>query len=237
MADTQLVQRLEGIRKILLAHHAAGAMLPNATKGNEREALLREFLTKVFPPPIRFGSGAVIDQFERISGQIDVVAEFPFFPSFPTPGAAERLYLAESVSFAIEVKSNLAAQWSQVEHSAEAFLPLRRTWSGHLEFHGQTLGVSEASTSRVPFVAIGYGGFGSVEALEKRLNETPEERRPDAALVLESGAYVGLLTGSRGIGAAGLFAFCIDATHFATNVLMASPNLTGYFQTNGHAAD
>jgi hypothetical protein len=236
MADTQLVQRLEGIRQILMAHHAAGAMLPNATKENERETLLREFLTKVFPPPIRFGSGAVIDQSNKISGQIDVVAEFPFFPSFPTPGAAERLYLAESVSFAMEVKSNLAAQWTQVEHSAEAFLPLRRTWSGHLEFHSGSLRVADHSTSRIPFVAIGYGGCGSIAALEQKLDETPEARRPDAALVLESGAYVGLLTGSRGVGAAGLFAFCVDAAHFATNVLMASPDFRGYFGTNEHAA-
>ena len=229
MAHTQLEQRLEGLRQILMAHHAAGAMLPNATKGGEREALLREFLKKVFPPPIRFGSGAVIDQSKNISGQIDLVAEFPFFPSFPTPGTAERLYLAESVSFVIEVKSNLAAQWGQVEHSAKVFLPLRRTWRGHLDFDSGTLSVSNHSTSRIPFVVVGYSGYGSIEALENKLIETPEARRPDAALVLESGAYVGLLTGSRGIGAAGLFAFCVDATHFATNVIMASPNLSGYF--------
>ena len=97
----QLVERLEGIRQILMAHHAAGTLLPNASKGTERETLLREFLVKVFPPPFRFGSGAIIDQSGCISGQLDVVAGFPFFPSFPTPGTAERLYLAESVSFVL----------------------------------------------------------------------------------------------------------------------------------------
>ena len=44
--NEQLVQRIEGIRQILMAHHNAGALLPNAAKGNERETLLREFLTK-----------------------------------------------------------------------------------------------------------------------------------------------------------------------------------------------
>ena len=228
MTNPQLVQRLEGIRQILMAHHAASAMLPNAAKGSERETLLKEFLTKVFPSPIRFGGGAIIDQSNKISGQIDIVAEFPFFPSFPTPGATERLYLAESVSFAVEVKSNLAAQWAQVEHSAGEFLPLRRSWGGHLEYQGGSLSIRDRSTSRIPFVAIGYGGYASITALEQKLHETPEDRRPDAALVLESGAYVGLLTGSRAIGAAGLFAFCVDATHFSTNVLMASPDFRGY---------
>jgi hypothetical protein len=225
----QLVQRLEGIRQILMAHHSAGALLPDASKGMERETLLREFLIKVFPPPFRFGSGAIIDQFGRISGQLDVVAEFPFFPSFPTPGAAERLYLAESVSFVAEVKSDLAAQWSQVEKTGESLLPLRRKWSGHLRFEaGGRLETANASISRIPFVAIGFRGYQSVETLERKLLATEESKRPDSALVLESGVYVGLLTGVRGSGVMGLFEFCIEAAHFATNVLTAVPDFRGY---------
>lgn len=232
----QLVQRLEGIRQILLAHHSAGAMLPNASKGNERETLVREFLTKVFPPPFRFGTGAVIDQSGKTSGQLDVVAEFPFFPSFPTPGAAERLYLAESISFVIEVKSDLAAQWSQVEQSAEALLPLRRAWRAHLSFHDGALEITDASVSRIPFVAVGFRGYKSINTLEQKLKETPESKRPDAALVIESGAYVGLMTDVRGIGAAGLFQFCVEAAYFATNVLTAHPDFTGYFKADANAA-
>jgi hypothetical protein len=225
----QLVQRLEGIRQILMAHHSAGALLPNASKGNERETLLREFLIKVFPPPFRFGSGAIVDQFGCISGQLDVVAEFPFFPSFPTPGAAERLYLAESVSFVAEVKSDLADQWSQVEKTGEALLPLRRNWSAHLRFdRSGGLEIANASISRIPFVAIGFRGYQSVEALERKLLTTEESKRPDSALVLESGVYVGLLTDVRGSGAMGLFEFCVEAAHFATNVLTAVPNFRGY---------
>lgn len=236
MAETQLVQRLEGIRRILMAHHAAGSLLPNATKGGERETLLREFLAKVFPSPIRFGSGAVIDQSKRTSGQIDIVAEFPFFPSFPTPGADERLYLAESVSFVIEVKSNLSSQWAQVESSAKNFLPLRRRWKGHLEFNSGTLNIADPSTSRIPFVAIGYTGFTSIVALKKKLLETPQEHRPDAALILESGAYVGLPTDSIGVGPEGLFAFCVDAAYFANNVFTATPDFRGYFSGNNTPA-
>jgi hypothetical protein len=85
--------RLDGIRTILMAHQAAGAMLPPASKGVERETLVREFLAEVFPPPFRFGRGAIVDAKGEASGQLDIVVEFPFLPSFPTPGTTERLYL------------------------------------------------------------------------------------------------------------------------------------------------
>jgi hypothetical protein len=228
-STNELHERLEGIRQILMAHHAAGKRLPTAAKGSERETLVREFLGRVFPSPFRFGTGAIIDSDGRTSGQIDVVAEFPFFPSFPTPGAVERLYLAESVSFALEVKSNLAGQWDEVETTAKAVLPLRRRWSGHLGLERDRLQLASASTSRIPFVAIGFTGPKNVETLERRLCETNDSRRPDGALVLQSGVYVSLLTNIRATGAYGLFAFCADAARFATNVLTAHPDFTNYF--------
>jgi hypothetical protein len=232
----ELAERLEGIRQILMAHHAAGKRLPNAAKGSERETLLREFLGRVFPPPFRFGTGAIVDSESRMTGQMDIVAEFPFFPSFPTPGAFERLYLAESVSFALEVKSDLTAQWSQLETAAQAVLLLRRRWHGHLRFEQSDFEVANASTSRIPFVAIGFTGPTNLEALETRLREAPESRRPDGALVLQSGAYVCSLTGSRATGVAGLFAFCVDAARFATNVLTAHPDFSNYFPSYVPAA-
>src|SRR6266705_3571912 len=134
MHNKPLLTRLEGIRQILMAHHAAGLLLPSAAKGTEREALLREFLGKVFPRPFRFGSGAVIDNSGRVSGQLDIVAEFPFFPSFPTPGAAERLYLAESVAFSVDVKSDLSKEWDDVERSVETLRLLRRSWLAHVGY-------------------------------------------------------------------------------------------------------
>jgi hypothetical protein len=58
------------------------------------------------------------------------------------------------------------------------------------------------------------------------LRETRESRRPDGALVLETGAYVCFLTGTQKTG---LFAFCVDAARFATNVLTAHPDFSNYF--------
>jgi hypothetical protein len=95
-----------------------------------------------------------------------------------------------------------------------------------LRFERGELELAKASESRIPFLAIGFTGSSNVETLERRLRETRESRRPDGALVLETGAYVCFLTGTQKTG---LFAFCVDAARFATNVLTAHPDFSNYF--------
>jgi hypothetical protein len=223
----ELQARLSGIREVLMAHHRASSRLPNAAKGSERETLVREFLQRVFPAPYRFGSGAVADAGGVASGQLDVVVEFPFFASFPAPAGGERLYLAESVAFVIEVKSDLSSQWAQVEETTAKLRPLRRRWRGHLVVDSE-VGISTAppSHSRIPLVAVGFTGHQTLEGLKERLAQTPEDRRPDAALVIESGAYVGWQVS--GLGEDGFFAFCVDGSYFVRNVLTADPDFAAY---------
>lgn len=218
VTNALLLQRLDGIRQILMAHHAAGNPLPSAARGDEREVVVREFLAKVFPSAFRFGTGAVTDSTGSISGQLDVVVEWPFFPSFPTPGGTERLYLAESVAFIVEVKSNLAAQWNQIQASVEKLRPIVRQWKGHLAVGDNGLEHHAATGSRIPYIAVGFEGFKSRKALRERLESTPENARPDCALVIESGAYAGPQYRTQGIGSPGLLGLCIDMSHFATNV-------------------
>lgn len=230
-----LMQRLEAIQKILMAHYEAGVSMPSATKGSERETLVREFFRKVQPSHIRFGSGSIVDGNGNQSGQIDVVAEFPFLPSFPTVGADERLYLAESVSFVVEVKSDLGAQWAQMAETTKKIRLLRREWEGHLSLAGSTLTIHDPSMSRIPVIAVGYKGPATPQQLTERLLATDEASRPDAALVIDKGAYASLLTDRKATGAMSLFAFSADMAHFALNVLTAQPNLNGYLtkQTSG----
>jgi hypothetical protein len=230
--NPSLFSRLEGIQEILMAHHSAGRKFPSATKGNEREVLVREFLSKVLPPPFRFGSGAIIDNEGRSTGQLDIVVEFPILPSFPTPGAPERLYLADSVAFVIEVKSNISAQWQELEAKASQLAPLRRSWKGHLHFgiDGE-MKMQGPSKSRIPLVAVGFEGYATVDSLADRLKKTDSTNRPDSALVLKSGAYISRVSGAtvEAIGAAGLFALCTDAAYFARNVMVAHPDIAPYF--------
>jgi hypothetical protein len=232
-SDSTLRVRLDGIRNILIAHWKAGAALPSATKGVEREVLVREFLAKVFPPPFRFGSGAVADGEGRTSGQLDIVVEFPFLPSFPTPGAADRLYLADSTALVIEVKSDLSGRWEQVLSSAGKVLPLRRKWLSHSAV--DAAGKSEtfpSSISRVPFLAVGYRGPKETETLMKWIGDAASDRRPDGILVIETGTYSGCCFNdwrSGSVGAAGLFGFCADVAWLARNVTWSTPDLGEYF--------
>jgi hypothetical protein len=230
----ELRTRLDGIRTILMAHRDAGAALPSASKGVEREALVREFFARVFPPQFRFGSGAILDSAGARSGQLDIVVEFPFLPSFPTPGANERLYLADSASIAIEVKSDLTSQWGQVLAGAKQVIPLRRHWHAHgdVDVQGQSK-TYEATASRIPFLAVGYRGPKTAAALKERLAHTDDTERPDALLVIESGAYSGCSLNKwsvSGEGAAGLLGFCTDAAWLVRNVTWAAPDIDPYIK-------
>jgi hypothetical protein len=226
--------RLEGIAAVLKAHRDAGARLPSASKGNEREVLIREFLARVFPLPFRFGGGALVDANGASSGQVDIVVEFPFLPSFPTPGAAERLYLADSAALVIEVKSDLATQWKQVREKARRVSRLRRHWHAHstVDQAGAGAAYSE-SQSRVPMLAVGYRGPRTLEALQGIMARTDVSERPDAALVLDPLLYSGcaLTAGSAaGAGAGGLLAFCLDTAWLARNVVWAAPDVRRYLK-------
>jgi hypothetical protein len=161
--------------------------------------------------------------------ELDIVVEFPFWPSFPNPGGSERLYLADSVAFVVETKSDLVGQWTQVEDSVAKVRPLRRFWRSHVSTAEGALGLVGPSQSRVPFVAVGFLGHRTADSLGDRMATTEEERRPDAALVIESGAYVSNLTGRKGESVEGLFAFCLDLAHFARNVLTADVNGDNYY--------
>ena len=231
-----LRERVEGIQKILMAHHAAGVRLPTACKGSEREILVREFLAKVLPPPFRFGTGMVMDSEGRMSGQLDIVVEFPFLPSFPTPGAPERVYLADSVAFVVEVKSNLSTQWGQVEDKAAQMAPLRRNWTQH--WHYGPRGYPESpgpKESQIPFIAVGFEGFATANSLKRKIASIRSPSRVHGAAVVESGAYACTVQGTtpKAEGVGGLFALCVDAAYLARNVIIAQPELSGYLRSDG----
>jgi hypothetical protein len=84
-----------------------------------------------------------------------------------------------------------------------------------------------ATASKIPVVAVGFKGFASAESLQQRIAETPEDRRPDCALVVESGSYVGR-DGQLSTSEEGFFAFCADGVYFMRNVLVAEPDLIAH---------
>ena len=161
MLNAHLLNRLKGIRSSLMALHGAGAAVSAASRGREREDFLEIFLHQLFPPTFRFGSGDVTDAHGALSGQVDLVLEYPFLPSFPLVGPGPRLYLVEGVAAAIEVKSDLTRQWSEVEKTAQALGSLRPQRDG---VHG--IG---GAPDYVPLFVVGYRGWKALSTLKKRV--------------------------------------------------------------------
>ena len=113
-------QRLAGIQQGRIGAHQAGWPLSSASKGSEREHFIDAFLSQ-FPPPLHFGHGDVTDAPGRRGGQLEVVVEYPLLPSLPVIGqGSSRIYLAEGVAAAIEVKSDVAGCGRELKRKLSA---------------------------------------------------------------------------------------------------------------------
>lgn len=212
MPNQHVVERLAGIQSLLLSVHKAGAAMSASSKGTEREHFVKVFLAEVLPPPFRFGMGEITDTAGRESGQIDVVVEYPFLPSLPTTAGSPRLYLAEGVAAAIEVKSDVAAQWREVEATANALRALERRF-------GNTSSMGEPPGVKVPLFAVGYRGWSEAETLKKHV----EGGMVDGILVIETGLFVSTpeFMGIRATGPWSLWGL-ITCLHQATSTLKST---------------
>jgi hypothetical protein len=169
--------RLEASRRLLLAAYEGGLGLSSATQGREREAFIRLFLAEMLPTVHRFGSGDITDSSGRKTGQVDVVIEYPFLPSLHSPGL-ERLYLAESVAAALEVRSDLRKKWDEVLQTAAAVKRLTRLARVTGMYGGEP-------PSRVPLFAVGYTGWKTLDTVEQKVREG----RLDGILVIDAGLF------------------------------------------------
>lgn len=226
-----LLKRLAGIQQVLIAQYAASAQLPAASKGAEREVFLREFLQRVYPAHRRFTTGAITDSYGTISGQVDVAVEYGMVPSFPLSLTDERLMIAECVGAAIEVKSNLSHQWTEVERTTASIKQLKRRYVYHLT-HGDP-----GPTEDIPVLAVGYTGYGSIDALRKRWESTDEAARPDGLLVIDQALciYDGRLIMSKlqgeehwGTGPYAFFRFLMALQQRLMTAVVLSPDYNAY---------
>lgn len=176
--NQHIALRLNGIHSVLCSAFAGGDSLTSASKGHERETFISLFLAEVLPPIYRFGTGDITDSLNnndatRRSGQIDIVIEMPWAPSFPSVvGSDIRVYPAEAVGAAIEVKSNLSAQWAQVISTAKALSPLRQKLSG-IAVDGGSLSVLDETEEPIPLYAVGYEGWSTAATVEEKARDAP----------------------------------------------------------------
>ena len=200
-----LEPRLTGIYEALLANSGASRTGSSSSKGSERELFVSRFLSQIFPPIYRFASGDITDIYEQISGQIDIVAEHPLMCSFPTVENSPRLFLAESVAFAIEVKSSLGRQWTQVLRTARKLKSLKRFYKrdGYLRdskgfarvaterpeqaafyteisntYAAKARGLPPGPSPRIPLYVVGYEGWKDKDELTKKLTKAQNKGLP-----------------------------------------------------------
>ena len=154
------------INRMLGSAHDRGVETPLATGGGAGGHFVNLFLGQVMPPPYRFGTGVAIDLEGHTSGQLDIVVEYPFLPSFPLPDAPSRIYLAESIAAAIEVRFEASAQWEDVRKTAEKLAPVRRDLR-YWGIGGAGLGAG------IPLIMVAFKGWKTPEELHAKLASVP----------------------------------------------------------------
>jgi hypothetical protein len=179
--NSHLLQRLEGMQRVLMGVHVGGGALSASSRGTERETFVTSFLREVFPPPFRFGTGDITDQDGQRTGQLDVVIEVPFVPSLPLQSGSPRLYLAEGVAAVVEVKSDVAAQWNEVIATARSLQAITRSY-------GSGVSLGPRATQKIPLYAVGYRGWKEFDTVERHLTQHPDV---SGILVIESGHFAG----------------------------------------------
>ena len=110
-----------------MAGYDAGHGLSSSTKGTGRELFISTFLSQCLPPHYRFSSGDIVDRNDNQSGQVDIIIESPYLYSFPFHLDGPRLFPAESVGVAIEVKSDVSNQWDEVKATVEKIRCVKKT--------------------------------------------------------------------------------------------------------------
>ena len=191
---TQLKQRLEAIGKSAQAHYEAGISMSNNTIGSEREVFVKEFLSKIFPNGYRFSSGDIIDFTGQSTGQVDLVLEFPFEPTFPSLLGDQRLCLAESAICAFEIKSTYPQQWNQLVEKIRKVKALTRQLDWDMmqgERDGQRISVRNLDVeNKIPTIGVFYKGPENIETLVDRISTLSAADCPTALFTLDKGFFI-----------------------------------------------
>ncbi|MBS0264524.1 MAG: hypothetical protein JSS02_21500 [Planctomycetes bacterium] len=179
--NVALRSRLEGLHRGLMAGHLTGRDASTASKGRDRETFISSFLQRILPPGYRFGHGDLIDAFEGCSGQIDIVIEFPFFPSAAGIGETNsRVYPCEAVGVAIEVKSDIEAQWDEFQQTHKKVNSLQ-TAAGAVQCR-TNLGIFERVC---PVFGVGYTGWKKLSSVIDRVGPG----KPAGILIIDKGIF------------------------------------------------
>lgn len=156
--------------------------------GAEREAVNAHLLKFVLPPGYRIGAGTIADASGLETGQIDTVIEQPFSLSFPVATDLNRLYLADTVGAAFEIKSDLYVQGTDALKKIKEIRALTTRAVQPRE-------VVKYDLVQIPAFIIGFKGHKTLDAVEQKFIDPLDKLSPNGVLVLESEIFYGRSAG------------------------------------------
>ena len=168
MAHTRLKSFFNGAVKELRGAYEKSEDAPTPCMGSLREEGVRRAIEHSLPSVIRLLEGEIIDPFGKQSGQIDGIAVHATGSALATSPDDSVVALAEGVLAVIESKSNLSAQWNEVERTWEKIRALRRfgeqagVWA---------MGPPLPSDRSIPFFVMGRTGWKKPETLRDKALE------------------------------------------------------------------
>ena len=181
-------KKIENIHKNLMECYRDTQKHSPTITGAEREIFNRELFQKILPITYRVGAGTIVDSKGSKTGQIDAVIELPFSLSFPISSGENRLYLADTIGAAFEIKSDLNNQWNEAIAKIEEIKKLNRY---KMEKGEMTL----LDTLNIPAFIISYTGQKNLKTIYKKLESVQHKNQPDGILIIEDGIFYGRAAG------------------------------------------
>lgn len=182
---TLFSSKLKNIHTVLMQAHTNTHGFTSPVQGDERETVIRELLGLVLPMSYRLGKGAIVDANGAQTGQVDAIFEKPFSLSFPVSSEQNRLYLADNVAAAFEIKSNLYSQSAEAIEKVKEIKRLHRapTEGSRVAMYDELF---------IPTFIIGFRGYSTLESIYNTfIPNASAASSVNAILNIESGTFVG----------------------------------------------
>lgn len=156
--------------------------------GAEREIFNRELFQKILPISYRVGAGTIVDCNNHMTGQIDAVIELPFSLSFPVSSNENRLFLADTIGAAFEIKSDLNVQWGDAINKIKEIKALNRVDVTKEKYN-------LADELKIPSFIISFKGPKDIETIFNKIGNLSSIDCPDGILIIEHGIFYGRAAG------------------------------------------
>lgn len=222
-----LENSIETLFESLMLGYKQSRKYPSTVIGNERELLIEALLKRALPSNIRYGSGVIMDSRGYRTGQVDIVLECQNSFSLPITSGKQRLYFADTVAAAIEVKSDLNKQKVEafVQNHSVKKLFRKKTKEDFIDQNEYT----------VPSYIIAFKG-AKTETIDKWVYQECREKRqffPTGILCLEPAYFYAFEPNGDIIKSSGswaVFAFLCSLSNWADFNKESKFDVKSYFQ-------